>query len=207
MQQKHAIKWVNDKVVAIEINGVHYSSLDQIIDPGERAEVERMLAQPQQMRQEFREMERRSNQFTRVISTVFLTIGGLLLVIAVILAINTWRTLAQESAAPGRIIDLVARRDQEGKEFYFPVVGFTLPDGSHKTVQLSQGSWPPAYEQGEAVTILYDPAHPLGARIKSVSSAVSMWLPSLIAGFVGALFAGIGLAQRWFTRMDALTTR
>ena len=42
----------------------------------------------------------------------------------------------------------------------YPVVAFTLPDGSRQTVQIAEGSRPPAYKQDESVTIAYDPEQP-----------------------------------------------
>jgi len=38
---------------------------------------------------------------------------------------------------------MVTRKDEQGNEFHCPVVEFTLTDGSRKTVQMVEGSWPP----------------------------------------------------------------
>jgi hypothetical protein len=76
-------------------------------------------------------------------------------------------------------------------EYYYPVVELNLPDGIHKQVQLSEGSWPPKYEIGQPVTLLYDPAHPLDARIKSSSGTMLMWIFPGITGFVGIVFMGV----------------
>jgi hypothetical protein len=102
-----------------------------------------------------------------VIVAIFLAISVLTLSIAAFSAVNTWRGLAREHSAPGQVVDLVLRRDQAGRDYYYPVVEFDLPDDPRRRVQLAEGSWPPAYDRGQAVTVLYDPGPPLRARVAS----------------------------------------
>jgi hypothetical protein len=123
--------------------------------------------------------------FAKIIIAVFLAVAVLMLTIAAISAARIGLVLAKEATAPGSIVDLVVRTDQSGSEFYYPVVAFTLPDGSRQTVELA-GSRPPAYKQDESVTIEYDPEHPLNARIQSFASTASMWILPLITGILGA---------------------
>jgi hypothetical protein len=70
-------------------------------------------------------------------------------------------------------------------------------------VQLSEGSWPPEYELGQPVTILYDREHPLDARIKSVSSTILKWILPGITGIVGAVFLGVTLLVKRFMQSEA----
>jgi hypothetical protein len=103
------------------------------------------------------------------------------------------------------VVDVVLRRYQatdtrEYEEFYYPVVEFNLPDETLKTVQLSEGSWPAAYEKGDPVTILYDPQQPNNARIQSASSNFLVWILPGITGLVGAAFLAAALVARWFLR-------
>jgi hypothetical protein len=79
-------------------------------------------------------------------------------------------------------------------------VEFSLPDGTSKTVQLSEGSWPPAYEKGEDVTILYDPEKPIHARIQSTASNIMKWLVPGITGVLGVSFLIAAVAVGWFLR-------
>ena len=87
-------------------------------------------------------------------------------------------------------------QDDAGKDFHYPIVEFVLPDGSIKTVQLSKGSWPPAYEKGETVTVLYDSERPLDARIKSPSGTAMRWVWSIVTGILGVAFIVIILFVR-----------
>jgi hypothetical protein len=73
-------------------------------------------------------------------------------------------------------------------EAYYPVVMFTANDGKRRSVQLSEGSFPPAYEVGDEVTVLYEPEHPLDARIKSFGSSALMWVLPGITGVLGISF-------------------
>ena len=138
--------------------------------------------------------------FPKIILAIFLAAAVLMLAISALSAINTGRALSKEKSTPGHIIDLVARRDQTGKEFYYPVVEFYLPDESLKIIELAEGSWPPAYEKGQSVTILYDPEQPLNARIKSASSAALVWTVSIITGVLGVAFLIATLFVFWMLK-------
>ena len=138
--------------------------------------------------------------FPKIIVLIFLAVAGLMLAISAITAVSTGLALAKEKSAPGTIVDLVARpaNDERGTVYYYPVVEFYSPDETHHLVQLSEGSWPPAYEKGQEVTVLYDPARPLDARIKSTSSAVLRWIAPAITGILGVVFLIVALLVRRF---------
>jgi hypothetical protein len=92
---------------------------------------------------------------------------------------------------------MVSRRDEQGNEFYYPVVTFALANGSRKTVQMAEGSWPPMYEVGAEVTVLYDPAQPLNARIQSTSGTVGLWTWTIVTGILAAAFILAALLAGW----------
>jgi len=101
----------------------------------------------------------------------------------------------REARAPGHVTDMTkqveydqANRDRVISEAYFPTVEFTASDGKRRSVQLSEGSFPAAYEVGNEVTILYEPDHPLNARIKSFASSAGMWILPTITGILGIGF-------------------
>jgi len=198
MRKKYSINWENDEVVSVEVNGVQYDSPDQIPDPDDRAKIELLMSDSPDV--DLSLPASPPGLFSKIILAIFLAVAVLMLAISVISAINTGRTLSKEKSAPGNVIDLVARRDQAGKEFYYPVVEFYLPDGSFKLVQISEGSWPPAYEKGQSVTVLYDPEQPLNARIKSASSTALMWILSIITGALGVAFLIATLFVFWMLK-------
>jgi hypothetical protein len=147
------------------------------------------------------------NLFPKIILGIFLAVAVLMFVIAALSAISAVRTLSREKSAPGHVVDLVARRDQNGNEFYYPVVEFYLPDESLKLVQIPEGSWPPAYEKGQSVTVLYDPEHPLNARIKSASSAGVMWIVPIITGVLGVALVIATLFVFWMFKPGSAKSR
>ena len=129
----------------------------------------------------------------KVILGVFLGLGVLFLVGAVVAARHTGRALAREESADGYVVSLTVRRDADGQEYYYPVVEFLLPDRSTMTVQLAQGSWPAAFREGEEVTVRYDPDKPTDARIDTDANAVARWILPTILGLLGLGFVVIPL--------------
>jgi len=147
---------------------------------------------------EIRELERSTAQMPRVVMVIFLGIGVLSLGIAIILTVGTVRGRAREVRVRGYVVEVVSRRDQQGNEFYYPVVTFTLPDGTRKTVQIAEGTWPQPYEVDQEVTVAYDPQRPLQARIASDGNGWLSWIGPLITGFLGLTFLGAALFVRSF---------
>jgi hypothetical protein len=126
-----------------------------------------------------------------------------MLLIAGIASFNNIAKVNREESAPGRVVELTKRleydeedRDRVIGEAYYPVVEFVAQDGKRRNVQLSEGSFPPAYEVGDEVTILYEPEHPLDARIKSFGSSALMWILPGITGILGIAFLGAVLVVR-----------
>ena len=206
MSKKYSIQMEDDRVVAVEVDGIQYDDPAQIPDETDRKKILELIAKSsdedldqafdQEFKEEFRKLERQTAGIPKIIISIFLGIGLLLATIAAFSTVSTIRKLSRETSAPGQVVDLTVRQsyDSETKvtnEYYYPVVEFNLPDGTRKQVQLSEGSWPPEYEIGQPVTILYDPAHPLDARIKSPSSTLLMWIFPGITGFVGIVFLGV----------------
>jgi hypothetical protein len=127
---------------------------------------------------------------------LFLSIALLMLVVATLTGVQTQRTLRREVRAAGFVTELTARTDAEGNTLYYPIVSFTLPDGSRKRLPTTMGSWPPAYTVDEAVTVLYDPVQPTYARIDSPATVWVDWLWTLVSGVLGVAFLlAAGLAH------------
>lgn len=162
---------------------------------------------------EFRELERQSARFPALIVAIFLSIGVLILVIALFSGFSAARQIAAEQPAPGRVVDLILRTspggyDSEGnyqppQDYYYPVVEFSLPNGDQVTVQLSEGSWPAAYVIGEEVTVIFNTERPTDARIRSASSNFFVWLLPSLTGFLGVAFLAAAGLVFWFTRPTA----
>ena len=145
---------------------------------------------------------------TKIVSVIFLGVAVLLLSIAGVWTSLTRDMLAKEKSATGIVVDMVERygpvlNDDDSfistreVPYYYPVVEFYTPEEKLHHVQLATGSWPPAYEIGQEVTVLYDPEQPLQARIQSSSSAFDLWFGPAILFSLGAIFLSIALALIW----------
>lgn len=217
MEKKYSVNVEDDEVVSVEVDGIQYDSPDDIPDESDREKILELISNTtgdgfnenfdREFEAEFKELERRSAEAPKIIVSVFLAVGALMLVIALISTISTIRLLAREASAPGQVVDMTVRQSYDNEtritsEYYYPVVEFAMPDGTAKRVQLSEGSWPPEYEVGQPVTILYDPAKPLDARIKSASSMILKWVLPGITGIIGISFLVITLIVRRFLLSD-----
>lgn len=114
-------------------------------------------------------------------------IGVVFLLPAAIMSRNTWRLLAAGQTAPGVVVALEPDEEGEGS---FPVVSFTTPNGQvHRFRDHLSSSFSPAV--GRPVEVLYEPAAPARARVKSFWS---LWLGSLVFGGFGITIVLVGLA-------------
>jgi len=143
---------------------------------------------------------------SKILFALFLGITVLLLAVTAISAAITGRTLASEKRAPGQIFDVIARVDSDGDTYYYPVVEYYLPDSSRRRVELSEGSWPPAYEAGQPVTVLYDPNQPSRARIASLSGTLGILTLPIITGFLGLAFLAATIFTHWIFKESPTIT-
>jgi hypothetical protein len=139
----------------------------------------------------------------RIVSAVFLTVGVILLVISALSFWFTRQSVAAEATATGVVVRNTVRSHtrpatsssrETTSDFYYPVVEFPLPDGTKKTVEMSEGSWPRAYDEGERVTVRYDPRNPRRARLGG-GTAMDFFV-SLLTGFLGAVFTTLAIGIR-----------
>lgn len=216
MDKQYSVNMQDGEVVSVSVDGVEYSDPAEIDDPDDRAKVEAMVERMrrgkeedgldselgQQFQAEFAEAQRQGRRMALLFALIFGGIGVLLLGIAAVSAVRAGGQMSREVEAPGAVVDVVMRRTRDTEtnqlqEYYYPVVSFATADGAQMEVQLADGSWPAAYGVGDQVTVLYDSAKPREVRIKSGASALLLWLLPMITGFVGAVFAGVGLLVGW----------
>jgi hypothetical protein len=209
-KKKYSINWEDDTAVSFEVNGVEYKSLDDIPNEADRLKLEAMLdsAEDVEFDAEFAKMGRdaqptNETPIENIILPIFTGVAALMLLIAGIASFSNIAKINREETAPGRVVDMTKRleydeedRDRVIGEAYYPVVEFVALDGKRRKVQLSEGSFPPAYDVGDEVTILYEPEQPLDARIKSFGSSAGMWILPSITGILGIGFLGAVLVVR-----------
>jgi len=209
-KKKYSIRWENDEAVAFEIDGTLYKSLDQIPNQKDLQKIMAMMSAAEDA--DFEEESSKTNlpptvPPEKIILWVFTGVALLALAIAFISTSMNITSIAKEKSAPGRVVDMVVRReyineqDRIIQEYYFPVVEFTADDGKRRSVQMDTGSSSPDYEKGNEVTVRYDPAHPIQAHIDSFGSNALMWILPGITGILGIVFLGaVIIVQRVILR-------
>jgi Protein of unknown function (DUF3592) len=126
----------------------------------------------------------------RIGKFVLIPIGLSLLIGAGWSVSSTKAWIARTTEAEGKVIEMVRIRDRDdGGYMYAPLVRFQTTDGSTLEFESSLRSNPPGYRTGQTVSVLYDPDEPQSAAIRGV---FSLWLTSMILGFVGFMFTAIG---------------
>ena len=217
MPRKYSINWQDDEPVSFEVDGVLYENLEQVPDEADRARLEAMLngSVEQQFEKEFAEFDgkfekeleahkKTSASAEKLILGIFTGVAILMLLIALASSANTILKINSEERASGRVLEIVHRReyvneqDRVVQDYYFPVVEFVSKDGRRHTVPMTEGSSVPSHEVGDEITVLYDPEHPLDARIQSFGSSALMWVLPGITGILGLGFLGAVLAVRKF---------
>lgn len=133
--------------------------------------------------------ERRTRRWPGAFVGVFLLVGLGMLGGAGYLFVDTRHDIATGVGAEGVVIDLIAERDSDGDDVYYPRVRFATPAGEPVEFTGSVGSSPPAFDIGEAVAVLYNPSDPRDARIDSF---FQLWFAPLILGFLGLVFTAVG---------------
>lgn len=206
-KKKYSINWEDDLPVSFEVNGTQYETLDDVPDNTDRRRLESMLEASSEddveevdfNDEEFKQLREDVEKISKfpvekVILWAFSGIAGIMLLVAGTSAFNALAKISREESAPGRVVDMIERRqyvneqDRIVEEYYYPVVEYVSNDGKRHTVQLSEGSNPASYEVGDEVTVLYEPEHPMDARIKSFGSSALMWVLPSITGILGVAF-------------------
>ena len=215
VRKKYSVNWENDEPISFEVDGVSYERLEQVPDDGDRAKLEAMTnaSMDQEFEKEFKDFDKEfqkdweahqktSTSAEKIILSVFSGVAVLMLLIAMVSSASAIRKMSSEESATGRVVEVVHRReyvneqDRVVQDYYFPVVEFFSADGRFHHVQITEGSSAPSHEIGDEVTVLYNPARPLEARIQSFGSSALMWVLPGITGILGLAFLGAVMAVR-----------
>jgi hypothetical protein len=129
---------------------------------------------------------------------LIMLIGGAAFVVAIYLFISTNQFLSHATNTTGSVVE-VLKKEKHGsgkhtgrtRVSYYPVFVFHDLHQKEWKVTSSAGGNPPAFEVGEVIQVYYDQANPEEARI---GSFFSLWGASLIVGFIGMVFEGVGFA-------------
>ena len=211
-KKKYSINWENDEAQSFEVNGVTYESLDDVPDLKDRDKLAAMLHASSEEdfeevkfdEKEFEELRKAAENpsMERWVLGGFTAIAVIMLLVTIVSIFSNIQKILKEESVPGMVVDVVKRRELINEEndivrdFYYPVIEFVPSDGHKRSLQVNEGSDSPFYEKGDEITVLYDPEHPLDARIKSASSNALMWVLPSITGILGIAFAGAVLVVK-----------
>ena len=130
----------------------------------------------------------------KTIGVVLICCGSICLVISLASFLYFWHFVHTAARTDGKIVRMLENRDKDGNTAFFPVFSFHDTHGVEHTIHSSSGSFPPAYEVGDTVPVLYISTDPTNAKIDSF---FSVWGISLITGIVGGIDLPAGLIV-WF---------
>ncbi|MFQ3630698.1 DUF3592 domain-containing protein [Roseiflexus sp.] len=124
---------------------------------------------------------------TTVVGLLLLPMGLLILLVGIWLYVRAQRFVGAARQTTARVVDM--QMDEAG-ETYYPIFEFTTVEGTMLRAKGPTGSYPPAHQVGDTVSILYDPQRPADVREYKFKD---LWaLPSIAIGF-GGLFTLICL--------------
>jgi len=134
-------------------------------------------------------------KIVKLLGTVFVVVGVLLLAGGFLSYRYTRRFLTHSTVASGEVINLVfqASSDFDSRTSstgtYHPVIRFETAGRETIEFMSNTGNNPPSHRKGDTVTVRYDPNDPYTAR---VDSWASLWLLALIPASLGLLLASTG---------------
>ena len=121
----------------------------------------------------------------KAVGIPFTLIGCILLIISIIFTKSRFDFIDRSERVLGEVVGL------QGYDTVAPVIEFTSLTGERFTFVGSVSSSPPAYAVGEDVDVIYERDTPQDALINSF---FQLYFVSLITGFLGTIFTGIGIA-------------
>lgn len=208
MAKKYAVHVEDGEVISVEVDGKKYPGPEQIADPRDRAKIERMIDGALADDEDFAPAEpagaTTGGDPTKIILGVFLGVAALMLLITAIAGFFAAQRMGREQQAQGTVVEMVRRSDSESGAYYYPVVAYLVQGKGILTVELPTGSYPPAYEVGEVLSLRYDPRQPGDVRVQSPLGFLDLWILPLITGFLGVAFLGAVLMVRWITKKEGL---
>jgi uncharacterized Tic20 family protein len=119
----------------------------------------------------------------RIIGVLFILFSILPLGICTYCTMSTRNFLNKAEKTHGTVLEIVERRTSDGT-MYYPVYSFVDIYGTEHKIYSKSGSYPPRYDVGDPISILYDPENPKEIKMDSF---VSLWMGTIVAGVLGII--------------------
>lgn len=132
----------------------------------------------------------KKNKELWIIGLAFVVGGLILLTISLFLVCQQQAFLSQSVITTGTITELKEYRSQKNSLTYCAVGQFKAADGEKYKFESDFCSYPPSFEVGDTVSVLYHPDRPQEAQINSFWS---LWFVSIFLFAMGFLFGSIGI--------------
>lgn len=133
-------------------------------------------------------------------STVFLIVGPVLLIAAMIAGLYTWSFSRNAVQAAGTVIEMRESKDSEsGGISYSPTFQFQDTSGVQHTVASHIYSSPPEFQVGDKVTVLYRTENPDGAVIDTFWQ---LWGLPAVLSLIGIIFLFVGLITKFWPKLS-----
>ncbi len=117
-----------------------------------------------------------------------LALGVVLLLLAGVLAVTAGRATGHLVRAPGTVVRIV--QDSDAMRAYRPIVAYLANDGQRREIAGNTASTVPAYDIGENVDVLLDPAHP--DRPALIDDFAQRWFPVAVPTLLAIASFAIG---------------
>jgi hypothetical protein len=131
---------------------------------------------------------RRGSAGAQWLLRAFVAIGVLALAWGAIDLVRTVHFVKNAEHATGTVVDVSREIDDEGDEFFYPVVRFTTAEGKEFEFKSDSGSNPASHSTGDEVDVLYDPDDPDDAQL---SGFFDLWLFTIVPFAIGTGFLGV----------------
>ena len=128
---------------------------------------------------------------------IFVGIGAVSAIAAILLYISRRRFLRDAVSVQGTVTGHAARSSSEGGTSYAPVVQFSTVEGQTHTFTESVASNPPRHQPGASVKVLYPPDNPQAAR---VAGWFGLWFLPAFSALFAVIFLGAGIP--WYLTAD-----
>jgi uncharacterized Tic20 family protein len=119
----------------------------------------------------------------RIIGVLFILFSMLPLGICAYCYMSTSSFLNKAENTHGTVLEVVERRTSDGT-MYYPVYSFVDVYGTKHKIYSKSGSYPPQYDVGDTISILYDPENPKEIKMDSF---LSLWMGTIVAGVLGII--------------------
>ena len=133
-------------------------------------------------------------QIEKIIDVAITVVGPVMMAYSIVALFRTHQFVRSSAEAEGEVVRLERRRSG-GRVVtweYVPVFRFAAADGKTYTVTSGVGSSPPSFDEGEQVSVLYDPANPSDARIHTL---FQIWGTAVAACTVWGWFSSVSASR------------